>query len=348
MILRKPSGIFWLDIRVNGRRVRRSLGTTERALALERAADVAAGLRCPKPVGLPFAEFATRYLEWARQTKPGSYAAEKYRVDIIKAWLYKAGLSTLESITPYHVEQFRAWVLTKKIGDTAKHVGKSTANRYCALLRTMFNRARDWEIFDGPNPVSRVRFYREGRKVRPLTDTEVRAVLAAVDALATRKHATALQREAPALFRFILNTGLRRSEALGLRWVDVGDDVLTITGKGGKTRLTPLNAEARAIVGQRPRVGPFVFNIPGRTSPSLLRRLTATISKNAGVPFHLHLLRHYFATQLLRNGIDIVTISGILGHSATMTTLLYAHTSAGEMRRAVDTLPGHSAVDVSG
>jgi integrase len=150
------------------------------------------------------------------------------------------------------------------------------------------------------------------------------------------------------LFRFILNTGLRRSEALGLRWADVGDDLLTITGKGGKTRLTPLNAEARAIVGQRSRVGPFVFNVPNRASPSLLRSLTATISRDAGVPFHLHLLRHYFATQLLRNGIDIVTISGILGHSATMTTLLYTHSSAGQMRQAVDTLRGHLHMDVSG
>jgi site-specific recombinase XerD len=57
------------------------------------------------------------------------------------------------------------------------------------------------------------------------------------------------------------------------------------------------------------------------------------------VRFKPHLLRHAFATRLLASGADIVTVSAILGHGATMTTLLYTHSSPERMRQAVDSLP---------
>jgi integrase len=185
--------------------------------------------------------------------------------------------------------------------------------------------------------VSRIKFYREGTKVRPLSQSEVEAVLAAADAIAAHKHATPLQREAPAIFRLILQTGLRRSEALNLRWADIKDDTIVVLGKGGKTRTVPLNEEARRILA-KPRVGPYVFDVPGRNSPSILRRITATISKAAGVSFHVHLLRHSFSSRLLAAGVDVVTISNLLGHSAAMTALIYAHSNPRLEREAVTKL----------
>ena len=341
MNIRKHGRFYRLDIWVGKKRVRRSLRTDERALALDRAREIERELRTPRPKGLLLAEFSKKYLEWAKQTKPSSEGTEKYRMPVIKSWFNNAGILTLEGITTYSVEQFRASLLTRRIGDTARTIGRTTANRYLALIRSMCNKAKDWGEFTGDNPVSRVKFYREGTKIRPLTEAEVATVLSATDALAARKHATPLQREAPALFRFILNTGLRKSEALMLRWADVGDDAITVKGKGGKARTIPLNAEAVEIFKKRQRLSQFVFDIPGRTSGSLLRRLTATIAKNAQVPFHVHLFRHVFASRLIAAGVDIVTVGSLLGHGAAMVTLLYTHSNPGLMRRAVDTLPGH-------
>lgn len=345
-MIKKCGKFYRLDIWCGKHRVRRSLRTDERALALDRAREIERELRTPKPKGLLLAEFIPKYLEWAKQTKPSSEGTEKYRMPVIKSWFNNAGILTLEGITAYHVEQFRTYVMTRHVGHTDKTIGRTTANRYLALIRSMFNKAKDWGEFTGDNPVSRVKFYREGTKIRPLTEAEVTAILAATDALAARKHATPLQREAPALFRFILNTGLRKSEALMLRWADIGDDAITVKGKGGKVRTIPLNSEAAEIFKKRQRLSQFVFDIPGRMSGSLLRRLTATISKNAGVAFHVHLLRHHFCSKLLAAGVDVVTISQLAGHSAFMTTLLYAHSNPGLMRRAVDTLPRHRLADV--
>ena len=121
--------------------------------------------------------------------------------------------------------------------------------------------------------------------------------------------------------------------------------MIVVRGKGGKTRTIPLNAGAQALLERLPRHG--VFDVPYRDSVSVLRRVTETVKRQTGIPFHLHLLRHAFASRLLAAGVDIVTVSSLLGHGARMTTLLFAHSSIDQMRKAVDTLPGHRAMNVS-
>jgi integrase len=343
-VIKKHGRLYRLDVWISGKRVRRSLRTDERALALDRARDIERELRTPKKPGLHFADFKPKYLEWARQTKPSSYVTEKYRLAILENSLTAAGISTLNEITPWHVEQFRAEILNRKIGQTDKTVGKSSANRYLALLRTMINRARDWGLFEGENPVSRVRLYREGQKVRPLTEAEIQKVLEAARAISAKKGATPLACSLYDICSLILNTGLRRSEALNLRWTDVGDDELRIRGKGGKVRMIPINAETALTLGRQLRLSAYVFDVPNRNRDGLLRRVTETITRQTGVRFHVHLLRHAFASRLLAAGVDVVTISSLLGHGHAMTTLLYAHSNPRLMRQAVDTLPGHRHV----
>ena len=62
MISKRHGKNFWLDIWVGKKRVRRSLRTDERALAIERARDITVELRKPKPVGTDIAEFSKKYL----------------------------------------------------------------------------------------------------------------------------------------------------------------------------------------------------------------------------------------------------------------------------------------------
>jgi integrase len=329
---------YWLDFYVGKHRVRRSLHTSEHALAIERARDIAVELRRPKPAGTDIAEFSTQYLTWARQTKPASVRGEEYRVKIMLDFFARIGVTMLENITPYHVEQFRASVMTRAVGHTDKTVGKSAANRYLALLRTLINRAIDWNVFPGPNPVSKVRFYKEGAKIRPLTEDELGRVLEAARAIGRAKYAGPMARALYDVCCLILQTGLRRSEALNLRWMDIGDDELTIRGKGGKVRTVPLNAEARAITERQVRAGPFIFAVPNRGSGGVLRRVTETVTRRAGVRFHLHLLRHKFCSRLIGQGTDIVTVGELMGHSSAMTSLLYSHSNSELKKRAIDNL----------
>lgn len=84
------------------------------------------------------------------------------------------------------------------------------------------------------------------------------------------------------------------------------------------------------------RGSPFVFPIENREQQDLFRRTVIQVRKKTDIPFRFHLCRHYFATTLLERGLDIVTISSILGHSKMMTSLLYSHTDKAKKARAVE------------
>jgi integrase len=339
-----------LDIWVGKKRIRRSLKTDEYSLAIERARDITLELKRGRPAGATFAELVPKYLAWARDTK-AAYRSERYQVPVIERWFEAHGAPRLADVTPYLIEQFRMEVCARNRLTTKKPAGSSraNANRYCALLRVMFNRARDWGLYDGPNPTQKVRFYPDRPEMRVLTDEEKAAVVAAAVRIRTEADPRSpIQRVIPDFLEFLFSTGLRRSEALHLRWHDVGDSTASVLGKGHKWRKVPLNSAARAIVERQPRVSAFVFDVPNRDQPQVFAHTIRRIRKLSGVGhFHLHLCRHWFTAALLQRGVDIKTIGDILGHSKISISLIYAHSSPENRQRAVDALDtksGHSVV----
>ena len=111
-----------------------------------------------------------------------------------------------------------------------------------------------------------------------------------------------------------------------------------IKGKGDKTRIVPLNAQALSIIEKQPPRDPFVFHIPNRDHRAVLTNTTKRISRMIGRRFYFHLLRHQFTSSLLESGVDIITISEILGHSKIIVSLGYAHSSKERKQRAVDSI----------
>lgn len=341
-MITKRGNVWWLDIWVGHgktrKRVRRSLKTNERALALERARDVERELeRGPAKKGLLLSEFVPRYLEWAKQTIPASYRTDKGRAEHIVSWMAEKDAHAMEDITPYIVEQFRADVCRhdRRQKDPSKTAKRSTANRYCALLRSMFNRAKDWGAFEGPNPLSKVKFYRESDKARPLTDEDVVAIMNAAREIAKTPESPA-QARMPDILELYLNTGLRRAELLRLRWQDYHDSLINVLGKGERRRDVPLNAAAEAVIRRQPKTSAYIFDLPNRHQPDMFRRTVARIRKLSSVShFHLHLCRHYAATKMLMAGIDIQTVAEILGQTRLSTTLLYVHSTPERRRDAV-------------
>jgi integrase/recombinase XerD len=157
-----------------------------------------------------------------------------------------------------------------------------------------------------------------------------------------------------ALIELLYATGLRVSELVGLRTVDVNLEggYLTCMGKGRKERLVPVGDAAadwvrRYIREGRPRL------LRGHTSPRLFvnardggtlsrsgfwRVLTA-YGRRAGLPQGLispHVLRHSFATHLLERGADLRAIQLMLGHTDLSTTQIYTHVLEARMRALYD------------
>lgn len=164
------------------------------------------------------------------------------------------------------------------------------------------------------------------------------------------------------LYYLDLATGLRRGELLGLKWTDIDLEkgelqvkrqVVRIEGKiveaplktKNAYRTLPLAEDVTAILKQqRKKAGnsPWVFPSPngGPISPdSVLRKLHGVL-KRAGLPqVRFHDLRHTFATLALQNGVDIKTVSGMLGHySAGFTLDTYAHVTTAAQKEAARTM----------
>lgn len=144
--------------------------------------------------------------------------------------------------------------------------------------------------------------------------------------------------------------GLRRSEVLGLDVADVAADLgsLRVDGKGGVQRMVPVSShlaqllEAYLSVRDGSTSPALLLNEAGnRMQTTTLYRLFGRVLKRAGLQesgITPHSLRHAFATELVRAGVDVATISELLGHSNISTTSIYLHATSETKRAAVEML----------
>ena len=159
-----------------------------------------------------------------------------------------------------------------------------------------------------------------------------------------------------------LATGLRRGELLGLKWEDldleqctlrVQRQVSRINGEVVEAPLKTKNSYRTISLGedavgilkkQKKKCGDseYVFPSPtgGPISPDSVIQMLHRVLKRAGLPkVRFHDLRHTFATVALQNGVDIKTVSGMLGHySAGFTLDTYAHVTTQAQREAAKTV----------
>ena len=159
-----------------------------------------------------------------------------------------------------------------------------------------------------------------------------------------------------------LATGLRRGELLGLKWEDIDFEhgnlrvkrqVARINGKVVEAPLKTKNAyrtlplaedTIQVLKQQKKKVGsnPWVFPSPtgGPISPDSVLHMLHRVLKRAGLPrVRFHDLRHTFATLALQNGVDVKTVSGMLGHfSAGFTLDTYAHVTTAAQKEAAKTM----------
>ena len=159
-----------------------------------------------------------------------------------------------------------------------------------------------------------------------------------------------------------LTTGLRRGEICGLKWEDFDEAKGTLKvrptvhkERGGK--LTPRDtrtaAGTRTIIlppstvellreRQRTALSEWIFPNPLKpeqpTRPDTAYDRMKALLKQANLPdLRFHVLRHTFATHALTSGVDVKTLSGILGHTKSAFTLdTYTHTTGDMQRRAAE------------
>lgn len=142
------------------------------------------------------------------------------------------------------------------------------------------------------------------------------------------------------ILMFIYSAGLRISELINLKWGDIDVNRMMIhlrLCKGLKDRYVPLSefllSELIYFMPTAKR-GSYIFSgcsISGKISSSVIRNFLKAAVIRSGISkvgVCLHTLRHSYATHLLEDGLDIISIKELLGHSHIESTLLYLHVAS--------------------
>lgn len=149
------------------------------------------------------------------------------------------------------------------------------------------------------------------------------------------------------LLEMIYATGLRVSELVGLPLSSIGENeqFLMVEGKGGHERMVPVSTSAQRAIQDYLNVrGKFIgeddkgtqaqwlfpskTSVKGHLTRQRFAQLLKDLSERAGMEdgkVSPHILRHAFATHLLKNGADLRSVQKMLGHADIATTQVYTH-----------------------
>lgn len=332
--------------------------TDARDLARGVIADYARGIDPAeerRKVKMPtFAEYLTNtYGPWLKQHRKSGDATLAM---LEKQFVPTFGKMPMDQINAFAVEKWRTQALKSGTSKSTRKNGTSRAsvNRYMNAFGAALSRAVDWGII-GTHPLRgrvkplKVDSVPKTRYLSPDEAKRLRAALAARDERLREQRASFNKWRAarhmkplldltglhgdhltPAVI-VSLNTGLRRSELLGLSWenVDLDKGMLTVTNtKSGHSRYVPLNTEALEALKlwRKQSTGAYVFPNPDGEPLAVIDSAWRSILTAAEVTgFRWHDMRHDFASNLVMRGVDLNTVRELLGHADMKMTLRYAH-----------------------
>jgi len=161
-----------------------------------------------------------------------------------------------------------------------------------------------------------------------------------------------------AILELLYSTGMRVAELTGLdrNSLDFETEMVTVSGKGGRQRLTPMGnpaqdalhkyfpmrsrmIEARRVKGKESDLEAVFLNSRGsRLTSRSVERLVSMYAERAGIISRVtpHALRHSFATHLLEMGADLRVVQELLGHASLSTTQKYTHLTVDHLMDVYD------------
>lgn len=355
IMLRK--GHWYARIKVNGKQIWRSAPNKEAAQMLlgQLREDVARG-----KVGLPkvqrdtLADFAPRYMEWAKTRKRSWDRDELSLRPLLKAFgHFRLSELTTARVMEYMSDRLKVEIQTsvnareafarkKKAGLVGKFdkgpapvmLSKGSINREVACLRGLLNYAVKLGELER-NPIEGIALYQEAPGRLPALEGEDEARLLAALAAWVRP-----------IYRLAVLTGCRLGELIDLRWrhIDFDRGILTVEdSKSGESRRIPLH---RSLLEElRPRRGlaeGYVVVKEDGTQPKpesvshAFRRAADAIGRP---DLRWHDTRHLAGSRLLATGASLPEVAATLGHKTLAMSQRYSHVSPVRLSSLIDAMP---------
>lgn len=308
---------YYLQWTENGERHRTALGKITKAEANTYRINKENSLRHREPVviGCAFTIFADDYLKWYEKEYPSSI--NRVRIAFNKHLTPYFGYTAIGVIQVREGEQYKH--------DRLKKVSASTVNKEIRILKAALNKAVEWQVIQvnplqGLNPPKKL----NSKPPRYYNNQELKILF---------------KKPKGDIWRLIALTGLRRSEALQLKWKDVKKDYIQIVSennartKSGRWRKIPLSPSIRKTLNKLRNDTDYVLP---RMIPSSLTWAFKKDCKDIGGS--LHCLRHTFCSHLVMAGIPIYTVAELAGHADIRTTQIYAHLAPEHLKEAINVL----------
>jgi integrase/recombinase XerC len=240
---------------------------------------------------------------------------------------------TLARFAALEASDARAFMAMRR----ADEIGGRSLMRTLAGLRS-FGRFLEREGKGKVGALSAIRAPKVGKSLpKPVSITAAKRFADADERAGEARDPWIWARDA-AVMALLYGSGLRISEALGLRRRDVplpgAGDVLIVNGKGNKTRMVPVLQNVLSLIQDYvalcphplPAEGPiFIGARGGPLGPRIIQLTMERLRGALGLPDSAtpHALRHSFATHLLGRGGDLRAIQELLGHASLSTTQIY-------------------------
>lgn len=285
--------------------------------------------------------FNDRYFPEAKGEKHReTYNREK---SLFKKWISPViGKMSLKDIAPFHLEKIKKNM--KDAGSAARSIQYALA-----VIRQLFNWSYKNGLFNGDNPVSKVKKPAvDNRRTRFLTPDEA-------DVLLNKLKAESVETWEMALLS--LHCGLRASEIFRLTWGDIDNPepgtIFARDTKPTRNRVAYMTTDVKEALLDRD-IGAkdqLVYPAPGgevrREISRIYERVVNDLGFNEGVSDRrdrvvFHTLRHTYASWLVQAGESIYTIKDLMGHSTLVMTERYSHLAPENKRQTVKTIEAFS------
>ena len=275
-----------------------------------------------------FQDYSDEFLRWAKvNTKKKSF--ERYRTSVRQLLLHFKE-KKMDELKRKDIESFKE--------KRKEEVSAASINRDLACLKKLYNNAIADEVVDS-NPVAKINFMKEPiRSPHFLSEEQAAKLIRACDNIALKT------------FVIIgLNTGMRLNEILSLKWEQINfiDKIITLHNtKNSQEDSIPLTADVLRQLESIPRISEYVVvKEDGTRYVNFMKQWKKLIEKAKIGKVTPHVLRHTWATALVRAGVDLMTVKELGRWSDLKLVTRYSHIDATHRTREIHRLEGKFGSD---
>lgn len=278
------------------------------------------------------------YLRDVRQLSP--HTLDAYRRDLagLQRWCQAQDAAAPADLLEADIRRWVSSLRRRGLAGSSIQRSLSAARAYYDFLGRSSGKPR--------NPAASVQAPRSPRKLPRTLDVDQ------VSQLLDGGEDSVLELRDQAMAELLYSSGLRLAELVAVNRDDIapGEGLITVTGKGSKTRTVPVGAVATAAIQRwlavRPALGGdadseralFTSRQGRRISVRSVQQRLRHRGRRRGMPqdVHPHMLRHSFASHMLESSGDLRAVQELLGHANIATTQIYTHLDFQHLAKVYD------------